>query len=193
MLLPHNLSLCGKKWENYHVNLHQPTATQYRKIIYEYRKRLKINQNCVIWQKFAIVWRKISKNRGKSHVLRAPREMLQIFESAHEAQENLTFISLKCHQRAKQMAAAIWANAYFWKYLGRTCVSASCLATPMAKYTCVILQKLHGVFRQVCHLDLSGALWHHKILNLNRFRLNHIYSRAENTRVNERTCQMPPW
>ena len=41
------------------------------------------------------------------------------------------FLSLKCHQRAKQMAAPIWANAYFWKYLGRTCVSASCLATPM--------------------------------------------------------------
>ena len=34
---------------------------------------------------------------------------------------------------------------------------------------------------QVCHRDPSGALWHHKILNLNRFRLNRIYSRAENT------------
>ena len=34
---------------------------------------------------------------------------------------------------------------------------------------------------QVCHFDLASALWHHKIVNLNRFKLNHIYSRAENT------------
>ena len=33
------------------------------------------------------------------------------------------------------------------------------------------------------YLNISSALWHHKISILNRFRFNIIYSRAENTGV----------
>ena len=52
-----------------------------------------------------------------------------------------------------------------------------------AKYTSALFSRNYMAFSvsSAGHLDLSGALWHYKILNLNRFRLNRIYSRAENT------------
>ena len=97
------------------------------------QKTAKINQNCVNWQKFAIVWSKNLQKRGGNRVfLRAPLRNVAVFRVCAGGARKLHVFKLKMLSESKtKRRPLLELTAYSWKYLGRTCVSASCLATSM--------------------------------------------------------------